>query len=108
VELAAGTVQRYLQDLPALLDSAFAEPRYRTTDEDPRSIDGFEIGRIREGSVVEQVGFKDGDVILRLNGQKLDSLATVIRLFGETLTLPQAKMTVLRNGERLTFVFNKK
>jgi formylglycine-generating enzyme required for sulfatase activity/type II secretory pathway component PulC len=108
VDLAAGTVQRYLQDLPALLDSAFAEPRYRDNGRDPRSIDGFEIGRIREGSVVEQVGFKDGDVILELNGQKLDSLATVIRLFGETLTLPQAKMTVLRNGERLTFVFNKK
>ena len=108
VDVPKDTVVRTLANLPELLDAAIAVPRYRDGAGGQRLIDGFEIGRIREGSVVEQVGLKNGDVILDVNGDKLDSLATVMRIIGQLQTLPQAKMTVLRDGRRMTFVFNAK
>jgi hypothetical protein len=107
VELPEDAVEHYLDNLPALLDSALAMPRYRETGNGQRTIEGFEIGRIREASVVEQVGLKNGDVILELNGQKLDSLASALLLLGQARTIPQVTLTVLRNGQRMTFVFKK-
>jgi type II secretory pathway component PulC len=107
VALPKASVDHYLLNLPELLSSAQATPHYR--DElGPRTIEGFEIGQIKPGSVVDQLGLKNGDVILEVNGEKLDSLATVLRLFGQAQATTQARLTVLRGGQRLTFVFNTK
>jgi hypothetical protein len=35
-------------------------------------------------------------------------MATVMRLFGEVQAAPQARVTVLRNGQRMTFVITTK
>ena len=108
IELAEESVRHYLANLPELLSSARATPRYRNTGFGQQSIEGFEIDQIKTGGIVEQMGLKNGDVILELNGQPLDSLASVIRLFGQAQGMTQSRMTVLRNGQRLTFVLNKK
>jgi type II secretory pathway component PulC len=108
VELAKDTVNHYLKNLPSLLDSAFAAPRYREAKNGQKSIAGFEISRIKEGGIVEQLGIRNGDVILEVNGEPLDSLATVMRLIGRIQDIPQSKMTVLRNGQKMNFVFNRK
>jgi hypothetical protein len=108
IEVPEASVQHYLANLPELLSSARATPRYRKTGFGQSSIDGFEIDQIRQSSVVEQMGLKNGDVILELNGQPLDSLASAIRLFGQAQGMAQSRMTVLRNGQRITFVLNRK
>jgi type II secretory pathway component PulC len=102
------SVDRYLANLPDLLNSATATPRYRDMPDGRRAIDGFEIGQIRKASVVEQLGLQEGDVILEVNGQALDGLATVMKLFGEFQAAPQATVTILRNGRRMTIVFRTK
>jgi hypothetical protein len=108
IDVPEESVQHYLANLPELLSSARATPRYRKTGFGQSSIDGFEIDQIRQSSVVEQMGLKNGDVILELNGQPLDSLASVIRLFGQAQGMAQSRMTVLRSGQRITFVLNRK
>jgi type II secretion system protein C len=108
VDLPKGSVEHYMENLPDLLRSALASPRYREGPNGEKSIEGFEIAQVKESSVVEQLGLRNGDVILELNGEQLTSLATVIKLLGQTQNMPQAKMTVLRNGQKLTFVFNRK
>jgi hypothetical protein len=108
IELAEESVRHYLANLPELLASARATPRYRSTGFGQQTIEGFEIDQIKTGGVVEQMGLKSGDVILDLNGQPLDSLASAIRLFGQAQSMPQSRMTVLRNGQRMTFVLNRK
>lgn len=108
VSLAKDTVDHYLNNLSELLDAASATPRYREMPNGQRAIDGYEIGRMREGSVVGQVGLRNGDVVLDVNGQPLDSLATVLGLVGQIQTMPQATVTVLRNGQRMTFVIKMK
>jgi type II secretory pathway component PulC len=108
VDLAKGAVDRYLEDLPSLLESAVATPRYRDTASGQRLIDGYEIGQIKAGGVADQLGLRNGDVVLEVNGQPLDGVATVMRLFGELQTMPQAKVAVLRNGQRITLVVDTK
>lgn len=108
VELPKASVDHYLLNLPELLASAQASPRYTNAPNGQRIIGGFEISQIKEGSVVEKLGLKNGDVILDVNGEKLDSLATVIRLAGQAQTAARATLTVLRGSQRMTFVFNTK
>jgi type II secretory pathway component PulC len=108
IEVPETSVAHYLANLPELLRSARATPRYRDADFGRRVIEGFEIDQIKAAGVVEQMGLKNGDVVLDLNGQPLDSLESVIRLFGQAQGMTQSKMTVLRNGQRMTFVLNRK
>jgi type II secretion system protein C len=108
IDLPKDSVKRYLENLPDLLDSAFATPRYREDKNGQKIIDGFEISRIKEGSVVERLDLKNGDVILAVNGKPLDSLATVMQILGRIQNMSEAKLTVLRDGRKLNFVFNKK
>jgi type II secretory pathway component PulC len=102
------SVGRYLANLPELLESALATPRYRDGVNSQRVIDGFEIGQVKAGGAADQLGLRNGDVIQEVNGQLLDGMATVMRLFEQIQTLPRMKVTVLRNGQKLTFVLNTK
>ncbi len=108
VDVPKASVDHYLVNLSELLSSAQAVPRFRDTANGQRVIEGFELTQVRAGSVVEQVGLKNGDVIVDVNGQTLDSLPTVLRLFGQAQTMGQANVTVLRGSRRMTFVFNTK
>jgi hypothetical protein len=108
IELPEASVAHYLANLPELLGSARATPRYRSTGFGQQTIEGFEIDQIKTGGVVEQMGLKNGDVILELNGEPLDSLASAIRLFGQAQGMTKSRMTVLRNGQPMTFVLNRK
>jgi type II secretion system protein C len=107
VDLPKGSVDRYLNNLPDLLDSALATPRYSDAA-NGGTLDGFELSRIKESSIVEQVGLRNGDVILELNGEPLDSVAAALRLLAQAQTLTQARLTVLRNGRKMDLVLNRK
>jgi type II secretory pathway component PulC len=108
VELPKGAIDRYLGNLPALLESAVATPRYRDESNGQRLVDGYEISQVQPGGVADQLGLRSGDVILEVNGQPLDGVATVMRLFGEVRSMPQAKLAVLRSGQRITLVVDAK
>jgi type II secretory pathway component PulC len=108
IEVSDASVTHYLANLPELLGSARATPRYRSTGFGQQTMEGFEIDQIKTGGVVEQMGLKNGDVVLDLNGQPLDSLASAIRLFGQAQGMAHSRMTVLRSGQRMTFVLSRK
>ena len=63
---------------------------------------------MKAGGAADQLGLRNGDVIQEVNGQLLDGMPTVMRLFEQIQTLPQMKVAVLRNGQKLTFVLNTK
>lgn len=108
VELAKGSVEHYLGNLPDVLASALAAPRLRDGPNGAKSVDGYEIGSVKEAGAIEQLGLRNGDVILEVNGQPLDGLPTILRLFGQIQTQPQLRLTVLRKGQKVTVVFNTK
>jgi type II secretory pathway component PulC len=108
VELAKGSVEHYLGNLPDVLASALAAPRLRDGSNGAKSVDGYEIGSVKEAGAIEQLGLRNGDVILEVNGQPLDGLPTILRLFGQIQTQPQVRLTVLRKGQKVTVIFNTK
>lgn len=105
VSLPKASVDHYLFNLNDLLASALATPHVLDDGRGARVIDGFEIGEIRSGSVVEQLGLKNGDVILSVNGEALNDLAAIVRLAAQAQSMPEVRMSVRRQGRMMTFVF---
>ena len=54
------------------------------------------------------MGLRNGDVILEVNGELLGIMATVIRLLGGIQNASRAKMAVLRGGQKMNFVIDRK
>lgn len=109
IEVRKDLVDRYLANLPELLSSAVATPHYRDVGNGQSIIEGFELNRIKEASAARQLGLQNGDVVLEVNGDKLDSAASIIRLLSQVPAMAQqAKLIVLRNGQRMTLVVNMK
>ena len=105
-EVPKATVARYAANLPELLSSALATPRYREGPGGLKSIEGFEITQVESGGAVDQLGIRSGDVVTAVNGQPLDGMPSVMRLFSQVQSVSEVRMTVLRNGQRVTLVFN--
>jgi type II secretion system protein C len=108
VALPDEAVQTAIANLPELLSSAFAVPRYRDVEGGQRVIDGFVVTQVKPSGTAERLGLRNGDVILDVNGQVLDGMPTVMRLFGQLQATPQVTITVLRDGRRMSVVFNTK
>jgi S1-C subfamily serine protease len=106
--LPTEAVQTAIANLPELLSSAFAVPRYRDVEGGQRVIDGFVVTQVKPSGTAERLGLRNGDVILDVNGQVLDGMPTVMRLFGQLQATPQVTITVLRDGRRMSVVFNTK
>lgn len=102
------TVEYYLNNLRDLLDSAYVSPRYAPDVVGRRLVSGFEISRIKKDGIIGNLGLRDGDVILEANGCALDSLPTVLRLAGEVQNVRRVKLTVLRAGKIVHFIFDRK
>lgn len=104
VKLPKKLLEGYLANLGEVLTSAFAAPRTRASEEGEPVIDGFEISRIVKGGPVDRLGVRDGDVILAVNGEPLDSMATLVRLFGQLPVLSASRLTILRGNKTTTLV----
>ena len=59
---------------------------------------GVAVVKVVENSPAAAVGIKDGDVIVRFNGEEIASARKLTRLVGEIDPDHQVKVTVLRNG----------
>ena len=108
VVLPTEAVQTAIANLPELLSSAFAVPRFREIEGGQRVIEGFAVTQVKPSGAAERLGLRTGDVILDVNGQILDGMPTVMRLFGELQATPQVTLTVLRDGRRMIVVFSTK
>jgi general secretion pathway protein C len=104
VDVPKAAVDHYLVNLSELLSLAQAVPHAGADAGGRRVIDGFELRQVKPGSVIEKIGLKDGDIIAEVDGVPLDGLPTVLRVFGQAQAEGQARLTVLRGSQRLTFV----
>jgi len=108
INISTDVFEHYAKNLPEILDSAFAAPHFRKDKDGKQSIEGFEISRIKEAGIADRMKLQNGDIILAVNGEPLDSLATVMRLLGKIQNMAEGKMSVLRGGRKLDFVFKRK
>jgi hypothetical protein len=72
-----GLIDRYAKDLSAAADLAYVA---WARDDDERVI-GFKVIRIRCGSPLHEAGFKNGDVITRINGHKVRTVPQALAAY---------------------------
>jgi general secretion pathway protein C len=70
-------LNRYLQDLPSILQQARAVPRIGANG----LIECFNIAEMQAGSILEALGIRRGDCIESVNGEKIDSPAKAMETF---------------------------
>ncbi len=63
-----------------------------------REVRGVAVEKVVENSPAAAAGIKDGDVIVRINGEEIASTRKLTRLISEIDADHQVKVTVLRNG----------
>jgi general secretion pathway protein C len=87
-------VQQQLGDLPALLSQARVVPNY--TNGKP---DGFLISEIVSGSLYQQAGLQNGDVILMVNGKRVTSTGQAMSIYRELQDATAIDLELMRAGQ---------
>lgn len=73
-----------------------------------REVDGFRIFQIRPGSIFQKLGLRNGDVIERVNGIKLDDPAKGLELFTALKNLSHFTIDLKRNNANMTITYTVK
>lgn len=87
-------VQQQLGDLPALLSQARVVPNYSNG-----KADGFVISEISQGSLYQQAGLQNGDVILRVNGQQVTSAQQAMSMYQGLQNAAAIDLELMRAGQ---------
>lgn len=93
-EMKRSDVNKYLADLPSLLQQAAMAPVRGPGGE----IEGFKFLSIQPGSIYTQLGFQNGDVIKSVNGEKIDSPAKAMELFQALKNSDNIRIQTARDG----------
>jgi general secretion pathway protein C len=94
-----GELNTALENLPLLLTQARAVPYFK----DGKAV-GLRLFAIKNGSLYEKVGLKNGDILKELNGSSLGDISQAMKLFERLKEERQITLTLERN--RVKKVFN--
>jgi len=94
-------VQRNLQNLGQLFTQMRAVPNLAGGQ-----TDGFRLSEIQSGSLFQQMGLQDGDVVTSINGQPLNDPTQAIALFNTLRNASNISMEVERGGQPVTLTYN--
>ncbi len=100
--LTRATVDKFLNNLPELLQQARAVPYIPPGSS---KVEGFIILDIMQGSVFEQIGLKRNDVIKGVNGQRVDSPGKALELYNELKSSNGIAMEIERDGRSETLTY---
>ena len=64
---------------------------------------GFTLSEITPGSVFEQLGLQDGDVLTGINGQAVNNPLQAVGMLSQMSQRPSVDITVLRDGQSMQF-----
>lgn len=88
------------KDPSELLGDAKVTPVYK----DGRP-DGLEVRNIAENEYAKRVGLEEGDVVVSVNGVKIQSLDEAYTLAGKLQNAPTLRVEILRDGRPRTLTF---
>lgn len=98
-------LNNYLKKLPEILRQARMVPNSKVGEDGQMYIDGFRFASIKKGSVYEDLGFKVGDVITEVEGEKVDSPDKALELYNKFETSSRVQMLV--NGKSRVYTVNE-
>jgi general secretion pathway protein C len=67
---------------------------------------GFRLFAIRQNSIFDNIGLRNGDIIQSINGTPLDDPSSALGLMQNFRSAQQLNVTILRNKESLTLQYN--
>ena len=92
-ELSRSNLQRQTRDLPTLLSQARVVPHF----ENGKS-KGFMINDIVPGSLYEEIGLQNGDIISKVNGRMVSSPQQAMTMYSELQNAPTISIELIRAG----------
>jgi general secretion pathway protein C len=95
-EVSRDTVKQQLANLPKVLQQAKAVPHSR----DGRKV-GFRIVNIQPGSVFQELGLKEGDIIQGVNGKDIRTPSQALKAYRELKDARKFRVRLLREGEQV-------
>lgn len=97
ITMSKAKVDATLQDLNSVIQQSRMVPNYENG-----KVTGFKIFAIRRGSIFEQLGLKNGDVIQRINGTTIDSIEKALPMLEIVKTESNVKIDMVRGGSKQT------
>lgn len=98
--IEGGVVEQARGNLGEVLKSARMEPRLVNG-----ATDGFVIAMLQPGSLLSQMGFRRGDVVLQVNGMPLDSPEKALQIFQQLREARSLRVHVERQGQPSVFEY---
>ena len=87
-----------ISDLTPLLTQARVVPHF-----DDGKLSGYKIFSIKSGSLYEEIGLRNGDVIKTVNGNMIDDPTKAMQLFTQLRSEEEFNIEIVRGGSPLTF-----
>lgn len=95
------TLDGLLADLPSILRDARAIPNVGSDNK----IDGFRLVEIRPDSIYDRLGLQNGDVVMRVNNDELNSVEKGMSLFTALRNEKSISIDIVRDGSRLNYTY---
>jgi general secretion pathway protein C len=67
---------------------------------------GFRLFAIRQNSIFDNIGLRNGDIIQNINGSDINDPAKALALFGDLRNQRQISVRILRNKDPMTVTYN--
>lgn len=93
--------QRVMNDLDKAMEGIKGGP-YKVNNQ----IEGFRLIRIQPSNILYEYGIRNGDIIKRINGKKVDSTEKVLTMWQGFKSESRLVIDVERNGQIVTFDLN--
>jgi len=71
----------------------------------PNKLSGFRIENVPSGSLLEEAGIKNGDIIYSIQGQKLESIHDALTMFNRIQNQSRIELVLLRNEIPVTLKY---
>jgi general secretion pathway protein C len=92
-----------LKDLPRLQQDGRVVPHYKDNQ-----YQGFKLVGVRPGSLYRSIGIRSGDVIMAVNGNKIDSPNKALELFEQLKSSSNISVEIERRGQPKTLSYTIK
>jgi general secretion pathway protein C len=66
---------------------------------------GFQIRRLKSGSLIARIGLKRGDILRKINGLELNSPEKALQIFAQLRQSKQISIDLERRGKAMTFAY---
>lgn len=101
VESSPGDIQMNRAELQSRLDSEMSRLMTETTLIPVTSrgqVSGFTLSRVPAGTILETIGLRAGDVLVRVNDTPIDSFTTLVGLWPKLQTSGSVRAQLIRDG----------